>query len=115
MSGGIFVTMIVFGAAGIAIGAFGLSTLHQESRDARAVRAFFKDYANDHHVSSSMRGDDDEWVTYARSLTNRNEAYTVVPISLLMRLSKDTGQVTPWTNIVVDPAKIKNVTPDEAP
>jgi len=74
-----------------------------DSRDARAVRAFFKDYAADHHVSYVGPNGDGEWVAYARSLTNKNEAYTVIPISLLTRLSDETNQVTPWPDIIVDP------------
>lgn len=105
MSMGAFIFMILGGAVLITVGAFGLSQTRAENRDARAVRAFFKDYANDHHVSYVGPNGDGEWVAYARSLTNKNEAYTVIPISLLMRLSKETNQVTPWPNIVVDPAK----------
>ena len=107
MSVGAFVFIIIGGAALIAVGAFGLSQTEAENRDARAVRAFFKDYANDHHVSYVGPNGDGEWVAYARSLTDKNEAYTVIPISLLMRLSRETNQVTPWPEIIVDPPKDK--------
>jgi hypothetical protein len=100
---GAFVAMIISGAVLIAVGAFGLS--QKEGKDARAVRAFFKDYTSDHHVSYVGPNSDGEWVAYARSLTNKNEAYTVIPVSLLVRLSDETNQVTPWRNIVVDPVK----------
>lgn len=76
-----------------------------ESRDARAVRAFFKAYTDDTRVSYTRPAADGstDWVIDVRSLSDANKAYTAVPIELLTKLSADTGMVTPWPDIIVDP------------
>lgn len=77
------------------------------SREARAVRAFFKAYADDTKISYTRpKGDGSaDWVIDVRSISNRNKAYTAVPIELLLKLSDETGVTTPWPDIIVEAAK----------
>lgn len=76
----------------------------ENERAARAVRAFFKAYADDTQVSYTRPKDDGrtDWVIDVRSTSNRNRAYTAVPTELLLKLSDETGVTTPWPDIIVD-------------
>jgi hypothetical protein len=77
------------------------------SREARAVRAFFKAYADDTQVSYTRPKDDGstDWVIDVRSISNRNKPYTAVPTELLLKLSDETGVTTPWPDIIVEAVK----------
>lgn len=104
---GAYVFMIIGGATLVAIGAFGLSQSQTESREARAVRAFFKAYTDDTRVSYTRPAADGstDWVIDVRSLSDTNKAYSAVPTELLLKLSDDTGMTIPWPDIIVDPVK----------
>jgi len=79
----------------------------ENERAARAVRAFFKGYTDSHHVSYIGKIAEGGWEIHVRDLNDPNAPYSAVPTALLLQLSNDTNQTTPWTKIVVDPAHDK--------
>lgn len=79
----------------------------ENERAARAVRAFFKGYTDSHQVSYIGPNGDGGWEIHVRDLNDPSAPYSAVPTALLLQLSNDTNQTTPWTKIVVDPAHDK--------
>jgi hypothetical protein len=80
----------------------------ENERAARAVRAFFKGYTDSHQVSYIGKLPEGGWEIHVRDLNDPSQPYSAVPTRLLLQLSDETKQTTPWTKIVVDPAKEPN-------